>query len=195
MTIPFGENRRMKHISQSPADSTFVQNPDPFYDRIRHLGDLVHWDDYDMVCAGGYDAVNATLRDRRPGREMPADLRTPIPEHLAPFYAIKAHSMLELDPPRHTRLRSLVLRAFISRRIKELAPEIEALCHQLIDRFPAGGADLLPGFVFGEGAAVCKPLSFSWIKGIAPRLPVWTSITQSLIGLGKNRAAAPRVRL
>jgi cytochrome P450 len=35
--------------------------------------------------------------------------------------------MLELEPPRHTRLRSLVLRAFTNRRIKALAPEIGAL--------------------------------------------------------------------
>ena len=30
--------------------------------------------------------------------------------------------MLELEPPRHTRLRSLVLRAFTSRRIAALHP-------------------------------------------------------------------------
>lgn len=133
----------MQHIKQSPTDSAFVQNPYPFYDRIRGLGNLVWWDDYDMACATSYDAVNAILRDRRLGREIPADLRAPIPDRLAPFYDIEAHSMLELDPPRHTRLRSLVLRAFTSRRIKELAPEIEALCHELIDAFPAEEVDLL----------------------------------------------------
>ncbi len=41
--------------------------------------------------------------------------------------------MLELEPPRHTRLRGLVLRAFTSRRIAALAPEIAQLCHDLID--------------------------------------------------------------
>ena len=51
--------------------------------------------------------------------------------------------MLELNPPRHTRLRGLVLRAFTSRRIAALEPEIETLCHQLIDQFPTGEFDLL----------------------------------------------------
>jgi hypothetical protein len=79
--------------------------------------------------ARGHDprAVNTLLRDRRFGRE-PVTPRE-IPDHLAPFYAVEAHSMLELEPPRHTRLRSLVLRAFTNRRIKALAPEIEALTH------------------------------------------------------------------
>jgi cytochrome P450 len=55
-----------------------------------------------------------------------------------PFYDIEAHSMLELEPPRHTRLRGLVLRAFTSRRIAAMEPEIAALCERLIDAFPAG---------------------------------------------------------
>ena len=136
----------MQHVHQPPTAADFVQNPYPFYDVIRPLGDLVWWDEYDMACATGYDTVNAILRDRRLGREMPADLRAPVPDHLTPFYDIEAHSMLELDPPRHTRLRSLVLRAFTSRRIKELAPEIEALSHQLINNFPTGDVDLLTAY-------------------------------------------------
>lgn len=138
MTIPFGENRPMQHVSQSPTAPDFVQNPYGFYDRIRPLGGLVWWDDYQMLCATGYADCNAILRDRRLGREMPADLRAPVPERLAAFYNLEAHSMLELNPPRHTRLRSLVMRAFTSRRIKALGPEIKVLCHQLIDDFPAG---------------------------------------------------------
>lgn len=54
--------------------------------------------------------------------------------------------MLELEPPRHTRLRGLVLRAFTSRRIAALGPEIAALTDQLIDAFPAGPFDLLAHF-------------------------------------------------
>lgn len=54
--------------------------------------------------------------------------------------------MLEREPPTHTRLRGLVLRAFTSRRIAALAPEIEALAHTLIDRFPAGAFDLLDAY-------------------------------------------------
>ncbi len=54
--------------------------------------------------------------------------------------------MLEREPPTHTRLRGLVLRAFTSRRINALAPEIETLAHQLIDRFPDGPFELLDAY-------------------------------------------------
>jgi cytochrome P450 len=133
----------MQTVSQSPTDDSFVQNPYPSYAQWRALGDLVWWSDYDMPVACGYEAVSALLRDRRFGREQPAHLRAPTPQHLTPFYDIEAHSMLELEPPRHTRLRGLVLRAFTSRRIAALEPEIVQLCHELIDAFPNEPFDLL----------------------------------------------------
>ncbi len=136
----------MERVRQSPTDPGFVQNPYPFYDRVRKLGPVVFWEDYELPVVAGYDAVNALLRDRRFGREVPPEVRAPIPDHLAPFYAVEAHSMLELEPPRHTRLRGLVLRAFTTRRIAALGPEIEALCHQLIDSFPDGAFDLIPAY-------------------------------------------------
>ena len=136
----------MEHFSQSPTDATFVQNPYPFYDRARATGDFFWWDDYAMACAVSHNAVHAVLRDRRMGRECPPELAPAIPDHLAPFYAVEAHSMLELEPPRHTRLRSLVLRAFTSRTIAALEPDIRGLCHDLIDRFPSGPFDLLAAY-------------------------------------------------
>lgn len=136
----------MQHLAQSPTDPAFVQDPYPFYDRGRAAGPLFFWQDYGLVCAAGHAEVNALLRDRRFGREPPAGFAPQVPAHLAPFYAVEAHSMLELEPPRHTRLRGLVLRASTSRRIAALGPEIEALSHELIDALPEGGADLLPAF-------------------------------------------------
>ena len=133
-------------LSQSPRDPAFVQNPYPFYDRARALGPLFHWTDYGMPCAAGHDLVSALLRDRRFGREVPESRRRPVPEHLVPFQAIEEHSLLELEPPSHTRLRKLVLRAFTSRRIVGLAPEIEALAHQLIDRFAGDRVELISQF-------------------------------------------------
>ena len=135
-------------LHQSPTDPAFVQDPYPVYHRARAAGgDLVWWDDYGMPCAISHASVNALLRDRRFGREVPAEQASPPPAHLAAFYAVEDHSMLELEPPRHTRLRGLVLRAFTSRRIAALEPEITALAHSLIDAFPRDRPfDLLPAF-------------------------------------------------
>jgi cytochrome P450 len=137
----------MLRLSQSPTDPAFVQNPYPFYDRARAGGDLFFWEDYGQVCAVSHQAVSALLRYRRMGREIPPEFQPVIPERLKPFYDIEAHSMLELEPPTHTRLRSLVLRAFTSRRIAGLGPEITQLAHELIDKFPTSGPfDLLDAF-------------------------------------------------
>ena len=138
MTLPI--------LSQSPTDPAFVQDPYPFYHRARAASPFFHWAEYQMVCTGTWAATAAIFRDRRFGREAPPECAPVIPAHLAPFYAVEAHSMLELEPPRHTRLRGLVLRAFTSRRIAGLAPEITALTHQLIDALPAGDFDLLQHF-------------------------------------------------
>ncbi len=133
-------------IAQSPTEPKFVQNPYAFYERARALGRIVYWEDYGLPAVVSAAAVNAILRDRRFGREIPPEKRRPIPAHQAPFYAVEAHSMLELEPPRHTRLRALVLRAFTSRRIAAMGPEIAALSHRLIDGFPSEPFDLLPAF-------------------------------------------------
>ena len=136
----------MQILHQLPTDPAFVQNPYPFYDRARALGPFFHWADYGMACTPNAAAANAIFRDRRFGREAPAELAPIIPDHLKPFYAVEAHSMLELEPPRHTRLRGLVLRAFTSRRIAGLGPEIAQLSHDLIDALPSGPFDLLKHF-------------------------------------------------
>src|SRR5690606_35276287 len=127
-------------------DPAFVQNPYPFYDRARALGPLVHWDEIGMPCALSHAAVSMILRDRRFGRETPADRAKPVPDHLKPCYAVEQHSMLELEPPRHTLLRKQVLRAFTSRWIAAMEPEIASLSHALIDPIPARPFDLLEHF-------------------------------------------------
>ena len=164
----------MRSFSQSPTDPAFVQDPYPFYDRMRASGDLAYWEDYGLVCATSHRAVHALLRDRRFGREIPAELAQPVPDHLVPFYRIEDHSMLELEAPRHTRLRGLVLRAFTSRRIAGLGPEIAALAHGLIDGFDGPDVDLLTAF--------CQPIPVVVIARLlgvpddmAPQLLRWSN--------------------
>lgn len=175
----------MQRITQSPLDAAFVQNPYPFYNRMREMGPIVWWDDYAMPCAVRYAAVNAIMRDRRFGREPIAPLD--VPEHQQPFYAVEGHSMLELEPPRHTRLRGLVLRAFTTRRIAALEPEIAALTHQLIDDLPAGEFDLLTD--------IAQPLPVIIIArllgvpdSMADELLRWSNAMVGMYQAGRTRA-------
>ncbi len=177
----------MKKISQSPKEPAFVQDPYPFYDRARALGPLVWWDDFAMPAAFGQPEVHALLRDRRFGRERPAEMARETPAHLAPFLAVEAHSLLDAEPPRHTRLRGLILRAFTSRRINALAPQIEALCHNLIDAFPGGGFDLLPAYCTPIPVVViCRLLGVP--ETDADRLLDWSHKMVAMYQAGRTRA-------
>ena len=173
-------------FTQSPTDPAFVQNPYPAYERMRALGPLVWWEEYGLPCAVSHAAVNAILRDRRFGRERRD--RPPPPAHLQPFYAIDDHSMLELEPPRHTRLRGLVLRAFTVRRIAALEPEIAALAHELIDRFPGDGPfDLLPAFAQQIPVIVIARL-LGVPEAMADRLLGWSHAMVAMYQAGRTRA-------
>lgn len=136
----------MKTLHQSPTDPSFVQNPYSFYDQARADGPVHVWKDYSMPAAFSYATVSMLLKDRRLGREVPPELAKEPAPHTRPFYAVEAHSMLELEPPRHTRLRGLVMRAFTSRRIQTLGPDIHSLSHELCNNIPSEPFDLLETF-------------------------------------------------
>ncbi len=174
-------------LTQSPTDPAFVQDPYPFYDRMRRLGALVAWTDYAMPMAAAHGTVQALLKDRRFGRECPPEQSAEVPAHLAPFHAVEAHSMLEAEPPRHTRLRGLVLRAFTSRRIAGMAPEIETLCHDLIDAFPAGAVDLLPTYASQVPVIVIARL-LGVPDAMAPQLLAWSNAMVAMYQARRTRA-------
>ncbi|MCY4180967.1 MAG: cytochrome P450, partial [Litoreibacter sp.] len=175
----------MQRVSQSPTEDAFVQNPYPFYDSLREKGPLVWWEDYGMPVAASHSLVSAVLRDRRFGRENPAGLI--YPDRLAPFYAVEAHSMLELEPPRHTRLRGLVLRAFTSRRIATLSPEVATLCHALIDDFPEGPFDLLTHYAQKLPVIIIARL-LGVPEAMAPQLLTWSNAMVAMYQAGRSRA-------
>ena len=58
-------------------------------------------------------------------------------------------SMLDLDPPDHTRLRKLVSKAFTPRTIEQLAPSVEKLVDEALDKIEEqGGAELISDLAF-----------------------------------------------
>jgi cytochrome P450 len=179
----------METLSQSPTDPAFVQNPYPFYESARAAGPFFHWQDYNLTCTGHAAAVNAIFRDRRFGREP--ILPPVVPPHLVPFYAVEAHSMLELEPPRHTRLRNLVLRAFTSRRIAALEPEIAALAHELAGAFPAGEFDLLQHFAQPLPVRIIARL-LGVPEEMAPDLLRWSNAMVGMYMAGRTRAMEDR---
>ncbi len=111
------------------------------------------WDEYGHWCFAGFKDVSALLRDKRFGRQIlhlmsREELGMPPPKaHTAAFDQTEKYTLLNLEPPAHTRLRALVNRAFVSRNVEQLRPRIERLANELIDGFePAGRVELLRAF-------------------------------------------------
>ncbi len=186
----------MTRFSQDPRDPGFVQDPYPAYDAMRAAGRAVWWEDYGHWVFPHHAEVSALLRDRRFGREI-LHVATreelgwdPVPAHLAPFYAFEAHSLLEKEPPAHTRLRRLVNRAFTSRAVDRLAPGIEALAHRLIDGMGAE-ADLLAEYAEPIPVRVIAELLGAPVEAAGEML-AWSHDMVAMYQFRRNRAVEDR---
>jgi unspecific monooxygenase len=144
------QNRRVSLDGRNPA---FYGDPNGVYAVLHQHCPTFYWEEQRQWFFTGYDHVNALLRDRRFGRQIlhvasREELGLPEPEaHLAHFDLAERHSLLEIEPPEHTRLRTMVNRAFVSRHIEKLRPEIAELAERLIDGFEKDGqTELLSSF-------------------------------------------------
>ncbi|MEL6916026.1 MAG: cytochrome P450 [Pseudomonadota bacterium] len=176
----------MERFSQDPSEPAFVQNPYPAYDRARALGEIVWWEEYGMAAATSHAAVSAILKCRDAGR-MPVEAPA-VPDHARAFYDVEAHSMLELEPPRHTRLRGLVLRAFNGRRVRELGPEIEALAADLVAALPRTAPfDILEHYARPLPVRIIARL-LGVPETMAPELLAWSNCMVAMYQTGRTRA-------
>ena len=146
-------DKARRSVILDPVDPGFYNNPYPAYHAIRAETPAFKWEHYGIWCFARFEDVNALLRDRRFGRQiLHVASREELgwaetPQHLRPFYDFESHSLLELEPPVHTRLRGLVNRSFLSRQVERLRPAITSLANGLIDRFEGKGeAELLSAY-------------------------------------------------
>ncbi|MGK9053073.1 cytochrome P450 [Neorhizobium petrolearium] len=142
-----------RRVSLDGRDPAFYSDPNRVYALLHEHCPTFYWEEQRQWFFTGYDHVNGLLRDRRFGRQIlhiasREALGLPAPQpHLQNFDLAERHSLLEIEPPEHTRLRTLVNRAFVSRHIERLRPEIAALAEKLIDGFEKdGGTELLSSF-------------------------------------------------
>jgi cytochrome P450 len=169
-----------RSVSLDPRNPAFFNDPYPYYREIHAASPVFYWEEYGYWCFAGHDDVSTLLRDRRFGRQIThivsrEKLGWPdIPSQLAPFYAFEAHSLLELEPPTHTRIRGLVNRAFVSRAIEGLRPRIAGLAQSLINDFAgAGKTDLLGSFATPIPIMIIADL-LGVPREMAPQLLDWS---------------------
>ena len=116
----------------NPMDPEFLANPYPTYHRLRRE-DPVHHSPLDFWVLTRYEELVALVAARF-GVTVPPGIGL---------------SMLDRDPPDHTRLRSLVSKAFTPRVVEGLRPRIQQIVDALIARAEAmGSMDLIEEFAY-----------------------------------------------
>ena len=111
-------------------DAEFIENPYPaLADLRKHDGPVWH-DEAQLFLAACYDDANAVLRNRSLGRIFKP--RTPE-QDWDTFNWLHSDSLLDSEPPKHTRLRSLLVKAFNKNKIDSLRPDVDRLTSNLLD--------------------------------------------------------------
>lgn len=128
----------------NPFEPGFAADPYPAYRKLRQA-EPVHQSPIGIWLISSYADVSALLRSQLsvdPHNVMDGPFKVPLIEG-------HALSMLDRDPPDHTRLRSLVTKVFTRRSIAALEPLITDLVNDALDRIARDGqADLVDALAF-----------------------------------------------
>ena len=111
-------------------DSAFVSNPYPALKELRAAGRPVWHEGMQMFLAARHCDANDVFRNKSLGRiftEKNPQFEWEI------FNWLHADSILDSEPPKHTRLRSLVAKAFNRQKIEGMRPAVERITLQLLD--------------------------------------------------------------
>ena len=129
-------------VGFDPADPGFLADPYPVLARLREAAPAWAYPDRGVILLTRFADVHAALRDRRLGRAFdhrytPEEFGQPGPDPRFPrWHASERFSLLNLEPPDHTRLRRLVTKVFTAAAVAALRPQIESLARQHISTLP-----------------------------------------------------------
>lgn len=134
----------------NPLAPEFIRTPYPYYERLRTI-DPMHVNAHGAFVASRHAEVSLVLRDKRFGKDyVDRTIRRYGPKIMEePVFRSMSHWMLQQDPPDHTRLRGLVVKAFTARRIEDMRSRIQQIVDETLDRIiPLGKMDLIEDYAF-----------------------------------------------
>jgi cytochrome P450 len=134
----------------NPLSPAVIADPYPHYHRLRRL-DPVHRSPLGFLVVSRHADVTQILRDKRFGKDFVGRMTRRFGAQVMeePVYRSMRHWMLQQDPPDHTRLRGLVVKAFTARRVEDMRPRIQEIVDTALDRVAAQGRmDLIADFAF-----------------------------------------------
>jgi cytochrome P450 len=126
----------------------FIRDPYPFYERLRTT-DPYYRSPFGFFAVSRDRDVRTVLTDKRFGRDLmsrgPQGISNPLFQK--PVMRSTGNWMLFRDPPDHTRLRGLVVKAFTAKRIQDLRSRIQDIVDQALDRLAQQSqSDLMADF-------------------------------------------------
>jgi cytochrome P450 len=135
------------------SDPGFIQDPYPALNAMRESAPVIFDEASNLWLVTRHEDVRACLRDRRLGRiydhvtTAEAIGATPRDPRWAAFWKVEKHSLLELEPPDHTRLRRLISKAFTVRAVEAMRRPATQLARGLLaDLQEQNEIDLLADF-------------------------------------------------
>ncbi len=134
----------------NPLSPEFIRDPYPAYEGLRTT-DPMHLTVHGNFLASRHAEVSLVLRDKRFGKDFAERSRRRYGPTIMeePIFRGMSHWMLQQDPPDHTRLRGLVVKAFTARRVEDMRPRIRQVVDQTIDAvIDRGQMDLIEDFAF-----------------------------------------------
>lgn len=170
-----------------PAARAYLEDPYPIYRRLREQHPVSLTPD-GVWRLTRYDDCLRMLRKTGAGmRRTDGRLPGQSPEEAAEE---RGHFMLLTDPPKHTRLRNLVSKAFTPRAIAAWRPRIEAVTDELLDRVAERGEmDLIADLALPVPATlICEMMGVP--ADDRDTFTEWT--TDATHGLALRRGNAPR---
>ncbi|MGH3381479.1 MAG: cytochrome P450 [Actinoallomurus sp.] len=132
----------------NPYDPVFLDDPYPTFQRLRDESGPVIGAIPGMWLIIGHKEVSSLLRDNRFGHGDAALVASQITED-AEGNIVKP--FIYMDPPDHTRVRSLVGKAFTARTVEAMRPRARELVRELIETALAkndGPVDLMAELAF-----------------------------------------------
>jgi len=185
------------------ADPASVADPHPLYRQLREIAPVHKSALTSTWILSRYEDCRMLLRDNRAGAAEPG-VDTPASTLSSARRRDRApdeRSILFMNPPDHTRIRSLLSRAFTPRRVERLRPEVEAIADSLIDDFPTDGpVNLLDALAFPLPANVISALvgvpveKRDWLRPHVAKLTASLELTASEQMVSDAEESAETVR-
>ena len=177
-------------------DPQFIFNPYPVLADFRENTPVFYERRWNKVFFARYEDIAVLLKDKRLGRSILHVLSRdelgwpPLPDVEAPFHAFNTTHLLDREPPDHTRLRTLMSKAFSPQRAEGLRGKIEQVVNRLLDSLMARGQmDLMRDYAEPLPVTVIAEL-LGVPEADRHMLRPWSSAIVKMYELGYSEAQA-----